>query len=209
VRTAVSHATRSHQGRSRFCNVLAVPSISMCSSQTTPHRLNEQQSGRVNHPCHPLNGYAFEPIRLFNSLGNLRVEFFDPNGQQISLPIGCTTLAEEDPYIHFSDGTGLSLQAAQAARLQPSVLAVPCAAVRRPAGCPPWAAQAASPGLRWSAARSLEPGVPAGTISHGRRPAACGLQSWSAAAAPAQQGVSLHLRRPEDAFPTVLWHKSV
>jgi Family of unknown function (DUF5372) len=84
-----------------------VPSISRCSSQTTPHRLNEQQSGRVNHPCHPLNGYAFEPIRLFNSLGTLRVEFFDPSGQQISLPISCTTLAEEDPYIHFSEGKGL------------------------------------------------------------------------------------------------------
>ena len=77
---------------------------------------------------------------------------------------------------------------------------------RRPAACrrPPGAAQASSPGMRWSAARSLEPGVPAGTISHGRRPAACGLQSWSASAAPAQQGVSLHLRRPEDACPTVL-----
>ena len=35
------------------------------------------------------------------------MEFFDPNGQQISLPIGCTTLAEEDPYIHFSDSKGL------------------------------------------------------------------------------------------------------
>src|SRR5215813_14383395 len=77
------------------------------SSQTIPHRLNERQSGRVTHPCHPLNGYAFEPIRLFNSLGNLRVEFFDPHGQQISLPIGCTTLAEEDPYIHFSGSKGL------------------------------------------------------------------------------------------------------
>ena len=44
---------------------------------------------------------------MFNSLGHLRVEFFDPNGQQISLPIGCTTLAAEDPYIHFSDGKGL------------------------------------------------------------------------------------------------------
>src|SRR4029434_2244772 len=77
------------------------------SSQTIPHRLNERQSDHVHHPCHPLNGYAFEPIRLFNSLGNLRVEFFDPNGQQISLPIGCTTLAEEDPYIHFSDSQGL------------------------------------------------------------------------------------------------------
>ena len=96
------------------------------------------------------------------------------------------------------------LQAAQAARLQPPVLAVPCAAVQRPAGAPPGAAQASSPGMRWSAARSLEPGVPAGTSSPGRRPAACGLQSWFAAAAPAQQGVSLHLRRPEDAFPTVL-----
>ena len=102
-----------------------------------------------------------------------------------------------------------SLQAAQAARLQPPVLAVPCAAVQRPAGAPPGAAQASSPGMRWSAARSLEPGVPAGTISHGRRPAACGLQSCAAAAAPAQQGVSLHLRRPEDAFPTVLWQNSV
>jgi len=35
------------------------------------------------------------------------VEFFDPNGQQISLPIGCPTLAEEEPYIHFSDSQGL------------------------------------------------------------------------------------------------------
>src|SRR5215470_857430 len=77
------------------------------SSQTIPHRLNEPQSCRINHPCHPLNGYAFEPIRLFNSLGHLRVEFFDPSGQQISLPISCTTLAEEDPYIHFSDRKGL------------------------------------------------------------------------------------------------------
>jgi hypothetical protein len=37
-------------------------------------------------------------------LGTIRVEFFDPSGQQISLPISCTTLAGEDPYIYFSDG---------------------------------------------------------------------------------------------------------
>jgi hypothetical protein len=35
------------------------------------------------------------------------LSFSTPNGQQISLPIGCTTLAEEDPYIHFSDSQGL------------------------------------------------------------------------------------------------------
>jgi hypothetical protein len=44
---------------------------------------------------------------MFNSLGHLRVEFFDPNGQQISLPLGCTTLAEEEPYSHFSNSNGL------------------------------------------------------------------------------------------------------
>jgi hypothetical protein len=44
---------------------------------------------------------------VFNALGHLRVEFFDPNGQQLSLPLGCTTLAEEEPYIHFSHSTGL------------------------------------------------------------------------------------------------------
>ena len=44
---------------------------------------------------------------MFNSLGHLRVEFFDPNGQQISLPLGCTTLAEEEPYIHFANSNGL------------------------------------------------------------------------------------------------------
>jgi hypothetical protein len=44
---------------------------------------------------------------VFNALGHLRVEFFDPNGQQISLPLGCTTLAEEEPYIHFSNSNGL------------------------------------------------------------------------------------------------------
>ena len=37
----------------------------------------------------------------------MRVEFFDPSGQRISLPMSCTTLAGEDPYIHFSDGEGL------------------------------------------------------------------------------------------------------
>ena len=37
----------------------------------------------------------------------MRVEFFDPSGQQISLPISCTTLAEEDLYLHFSEGKGL------------------------------------------------------------------------------------------------------
>jgi hypothetical protein len=36
----------------------------------------------------------------------MRVEFFDPSGQQMSLPLRCTTLAGEDPYIHFSDGQG-------------------------------------------------------------------------------------------------------
>ncbi len=77
------------------------------SSQTIPNSLNERQKGRVHHPCHPLNGYEFEPVRLFNSLGTMRVEFFDPSGQQISLPMSCTTLAGEDPYIHFSDGKGL------------------------------------------------------------------------------------------------------
>jgi hypothetical protein len=40
--------------------------------------------------------------------------------------------------LQLSSRLNQSLQAAQAARLQPSVLAVPCAAVRRPAGCPPW-----------------------------------------------------------------------
>jgi hypothetical protein len=44
---------------------------------------------------------------VFNSLGHLRVEFFDPHGQQISLPLGCTTLAEEEPYLHFSNRNGL------------------------------------------------------------------------------------------------------
>src|SRR4029453_12950031 len=52
------------------------------------------------------SGYEFEPVRLFNSLGTIRVEFFDPSGQQMSLPISCTTLAGEDPYIHFSDSQG-------------------------------------------------------------------------------------------------------
>ena len=37
----------------------------------------------------------------------MRVEFFDPSGQQISLPMSCTTLAGEDPSIHFADGKGL------------------------------------------------------------------------------------------------------
>ena len=45
-------------------------------------------------------------MRLFNSLGTIRVEFFDPSGQQMSLPLSCTTLAGEDPSIHFSDGQG-------------------------------------------------------------------------------------------------------
>jgi hypothetical protein len=75
-------------------------------SQTIPNRLNEGQKGRVHHPCHPLNGYEFEPVRLFNSLGTIRVEFFDPSGQQMALPLRCTTLAGEDPSIHFSDGQG-------------------------------------------------------------------------------------------------------
>lgn len=77
------------------------------SAQTIPNSLNEGQRERVTHPCHPLSGYEFDPIRLFNCLGTLRVEFVDPNGRQISLPIGCTTLAEEEPYLHFSDGNGL------------------------------------------------------------------------------------------------------
>jgi hypothetical protein len=38
---------------------------------------------------------------------NVRVEFFDPHSPQIALPIGCTPLAAEAPYIHFSDGQGL------------------------------------------------------------------------------------------------------
>ena len=44
---------------------------------------------------------------MFNSLGHLRVEFFDPNGQQISLPLGCTTLAEEEPSSHFANSDGV------------------------------------------------------------------------------------------------------
>jgi hypothetical protein len=45
-------------------------------------------------------------VRLFNALGTIRVEFVDPSGQQLSLPMSCTTLAGEDPYIHFSDSQG-------------------------------------------------------------------------------------------------------
>ena len=76
-------------------------------------------------------------------------------------------------------------------------------------GFPGKAFESGSPGMRWSAARHPEPGVTAGTISRGSRPAACGLQGWSGTGAPAQQGVSLNLRRPEDAFPTALWQNSV
>ena len=56
----------------------------------------------VNHPCHPLHGYRFELIRTFNSLGTLRVEFLGPDGQQLSLPASCTTVAADDPYVHFA-----------------------------------------------------------------------------------------------------------
>ena len=57
---------------------------------------------RVIHPCHPLSGYQFDPIRLFNSLGTVRVEFIGPDGKQRSLPASCTTLAAEDPYTHLA-----------------------------------------------------------------------------------------------------------
>ena len=56
----------------------------------------------VNHPCHPLHGYRFELIRTFNSLGKIRAEFLGPDGQQLSLPASCTTVAAEDPYVQFT-----------------------------------------------------------------------------------------------------------
>ena len=74
----------------------------MRSVQTASNRPNGSHSYYVNHPCHPLYGYHFELIRSFNSLGTLRVEFFGPDGQRLSLPASCTTLAEEDPYIQFA-----------------------------------------------------------------------------------------------------------
>ena len=39
---------------------------------------------------------------MFNSLGTIRVEFFGPDGVQMSLPAGCTDLSGEDPYSKFS-----------------------------------------------------------------------------------------------------------
>ena len=59
------------------------------------------------HPCHPLSGYQFVPIRVFNSLGVIRVEFLGPDGVQTSLPAGCTDLSGEDPYIEFANETTL------------------------------------------------------------------------------------------------------
>ncbi len=72
------------------------------TEQTTSNRQNGDNRYYVNHPCHPLQGYRFELIRSFNSLGTIRVEFFGPDGKQMSLPASCTTLAEEDPYIQLA-----------------------------------------------------------------------------------------------------------
>ncbi|NNF96795.1 MAG: hypothetical protein HKM94_07720, partial [Halobacteria archaeon] len=68
---------------------------------TATNRQNQHHTYYVNHPCHPLNGYRFELIRSFNSLGTIRVEFFGPDGKRTSLPARCTTFAEEDLYIQF------------------------------------------------------------------------------------------------------------
>lgn len=54
-----------------------------------------------------MNGYRFDPIRLFHSRGTLRVKFIGPEGKQISLPASCTTLAAEDPYTHFAAADAL------------------------------------------------------------------------------------------------------
>jgi len=70
--------------------------------QTASNSQDGADQHRVIHPCHPLNGYRFEPIRLFNSLGTVRVEFIGPDGTPLSLPASCTTLAGEDPYTHFA-----------------------------------------------------------------------------------------------------------
>jgi hypothetical protein len=70
--------------------------------QTASNCLDGADKHRVIHPCHPLSGYEFDPIRLFNNLGTLRVEFIGPDGKQLSLPASCTTLAAEDPYTHFA-----------------------------------------------------------------------------------------------------------
>ncbi len=70
--------------------------------QTASNCQNGDNQYYVNHPCHPLHGYPFEPIRSFNSLGSIRVEFFGPGGKRLSLPVSCTTLAEEDPYIQLA-----------------------------------------------------------------------------------------------------------
>ena len=75
--------------------------------QTASNRPDGADKHRVIHPCHPLSGYQFDPIRLFNSLGTLRVEFIGPDGKQRSLPASCTTLAAEDPYTHFADADAL------------------------------------------------------------------------------------------------------
>jgi hypothetical protein len=77
------------------------------TEQTASNRQNDDNKYYVNHPCHPLNGYQFELIRSFNSLGTIRVEFFGPDGKRLSLPASCTTLAEEDLYIQFSNSGDL------------------------------------------------------------------------------------------------------
>ena len=37
----------------------------------------------------------------------MRVEFFDPDGTQMSLPASCTSLSGEDPYRRFGDESAL------------------------------------------------------------------------------------------------------
>jgi len=53
--------------------------------QTASNGPDNADKHRVIHPCHPLSGYEFEPIRLFNSLGTVRVEFIGPDGKQLYL----------------------------------------------------------------------------------------------------------------------------
>ncbi len=60
----------------------------------------------MTHPFHPHSGREFCLVEILSSGAGAkgRVYFDDPEGRRAYVPIGCTNLAPEDPFVIASGG---------------------------------------------------------------------------------------------------------
>lgn len=73
-----------------------------------PNPSDETHEFTVTHPFHPLHGRSFLILSRRNAWGDPRVQFVDPDTEQVSsLPVAWTDLGAVEPFVELAAGRAL------------------------------------------------------------------------------------------------------